>query len=250
MNNQPYDPLLLALEATHGLICLVGAGGKKTTMYTLAALHPGRVALSSTSHMYEYDPAQIDVLVTTGSAEDKPQFPPDSRVVAFAGVTDTPKRVGGLSVAQIEHIHLQDQPDLFVLKADGARARLIKAPAHYEPIVPASTTTVIPVVSARAFGRSLNDGIAHRPELLCEVMGVAMEEALSPTHIAALLSSERGALQGVGDASVVPLINMVDSPDLLGPAREAAELALAATDRYSRVVLASMKERRLVEIVG
>ena len=137
-----------------------------------------------------------------------------------------------------------------MLKADGARARLIKAPAHYEPIIPASTTTVVPVVSARALGRPLGHGIAHRPELLCKVMGVAMDEPLLPAHVAALLSSERGSLQGVGDASVVPLINMVDDPDLLISARKTAELALAGTTRYSKVVLASMKERRLVDVIS
>ena len=244
-----HHPLVVALAATKGLICLVGAGGKKTTMYALAALHPGRVALSSTSHMYQYDGSQVDAIVVARATDPIPKFPPSARVTAFAGVTDTPNRVSGLEEAQINHIHTHDRPDLFILKADGARARLIKAPAAHEPIVPKLATTVIPVVSARAFGRRLDQGIAHRPELLCEVMHVGMDEPLGPRHIASLLTSEHGALKGVGDTTVIPLINMVDNAALLSAAQEAARLALTATDRYASVVLAVMKERHLVEVV-
>ena len=37
--------LLDVLEARAGIVCAVGAGGKKTTLYRLADLHPGRVGL-------------------------------------------------------------------------------------------------------------------------------------------------------------------------------------------------------------
>ena len=42
--------LLDALVAHRGLVCLVGAGGKKTTLYRLAGEHPGRVGITATVH--------------------------------------------------------------------------------------------------------------------------------------------------------------------------------------------------------
>ena len=42
------EQLIDALHARTGLVCAVGAGGKKTTLYRLATSHPGRVALTST----------------------------------------------------------------------------------------------------------------------------------------------------------------------------------------------------------
>lgn len=239
--------LLDALNARRGIVCLTGAGGKKTTMYALAAAHPGRVALSSTSHMYRYVRSQVDCVVSvTGS-----RVPDDytGRVVAFAGATDTADRVGGLEAAQIEAIWATGTFDLVAIKADGARARWIKAPEDYEPVVPTLATTVIPVVSARVIGRSLSSGIAHRPERLAAVMGIAADAPIEPRHIARLLSSEHGALKGVGSATVVALINMVDDEALRVPARAAAQAALEAAPRIARVVLASMKEARLVEVV-
>ena len=241
------EPLLSALHATGGVVCLVGAGGKKTTMYALAAVHPGRVALSSTSHMYVYDEACVDAVI--GVNEGEPVARGSGRVIAFAGPTETPKRVGGLPPDRIRTIWQDGDFDLFLIKADGARARWIKAPERYEPIVPSFANTVIPVVSARVIGRRLEDGIAHRPERAASLMNIAVETPIEPEHLARLLSAPEGGLKGVGDATVVPLINMVDDDDIQRAARTAAVAALAATSRFSRVVLACMKQRRVVEIV-
>ena len=241
------DPLLTDLHATGGVVCLVGAGGKKTTMYSLAALHPGRVALSSTSHMYVYDQKCVDHVV---QVEEGGTFEQGSgRVIAFAGKTDTRNRVGGLPPEHIEVIWRGGDFDLFLVKADGARARWIKAPEAYEPIVPAFADTVIPVVSARVIGRCLSDGIAHRPERAASLMGITVATLIEPAHLARLLSAPEGGLKGVGEASVVPLINMVDDDDIHQAARITATEALATTSRFSRVVLACMKQRRIVEVI-
>ncbi|MGR8918179.1 MAG: selenium cofactor biosynthesis protein YqeC [Gammaproteobacteria bacterium] len=234
------------LAAQRGVVCLVGAGGKKTTMYALAEAHPGRVALSSTSHMYLYDERRVDAVVRLPG--DAPP-PSTARVVAFAGRTETRKRVGGLDAATLQAIRDRGEFDLIVLKADGARARWIKAPQDYEPLIPAFADTVIPVVSARAIGRRLDEGIAHRPERAAAVMHTRVDAPLEPLHLARLLASPDGALKGVGDALVRPLINMVDGPAELAAAREAADLALAMTVRFDRVVLAAMKGAGVVEVV-
>lgn len=238
--------LLDALEARSGVVCVTGAGGKKTTMYALAAAHPGRVALSSTSHMYRYDADRVDRVVQVSGPS-----PPDpgGRVVAYAGATDTPARVGGLDAAQIASLRATGAFDLIVVKADGARARWIKAPAPYEPLVPPCATTVIPVVSVRVLGRRLADGIAHRPERLAEVMGVAPDEPIEPRHLVRLLSSPEGALKGTGEARVVALLNMVDDAALARHARVIAAEALEAAPMLSRVVLAAMNRAEVVEVV-
>ena len=139
--------LLDALSARRGVVCLTGAGGKKSAMYSVAAQHPGRVALSSTAHMYEYDTRVVERVVEV--ARDGLDCAPGVRVVAYSGPTDTPRRVGGLSEAELEQLWLAGQFDLLLIKADGARGRSIKAPAPYEPLVPPSATTVVPAPPAR-----------------------------------------------------------------------------------------------------
>lgn len=267
----------------HLRICLVGAGGKKSTMYAIAAAVSERVMLTSTSHMYRYREDEVDAVITvdeqwpdfsavfSGQARNFSAAPfsgqasetipgaipgqattvsRQTRVVAFAGPTDTPERVGGLQAQTIQTLSEQGEFPLCLIKGDGARARWIKAPADYEPLIPDFVDWVIPVVSARVMGRCLNDGIAHRPELVAAVSGARLDEPLRPEHIAELLTARKGALKGTEPHRVLPLINMVDNDAVAVDARAAAELALTLTDRFDRVVLACMRTPRIVGIVA
>lgn len=238
-----------ALGAQSGFVCLVGAGGKKSTMYALAAAHGGRVLLSSTSHMYPYDRQWVDQIVTLSEPGAPMPATDDARVVAVATDIATPKRVGGLAAERLRDIAREHRFDVCVVKADGARARWIKAPGEYEPVIPDFATTVIPVVSVKVVGRTLDERIAHRPERLTALLGIAPGARIEAGHVSALLSHPRGALKGVGRARVIPLINMVDNPQLHVLARDIAHAALAQSERISTVVLACMKAARIVEIV-
>lgn len=242
--------LIRTLMGHDRVVAVVGAGGKKTTMYALADAYPGRVALSSTSHMYRYDNRYVDAVVSgwpaAGTLPDASRY----RVVAFSGETDTPDRVGGLTEEALGRLVHEAGFDAVVFKADGARARWIKAPASYEPVVPAFTERVIYVVSARALGATLDDRIAHRPARIAAVSGAREGQPLEPQHLGRLIASSEGGLKGVGAAHVLPLINAVDDDRSHALAREAAEIALAASTRFDRVVLARMREGRIVEVLS
>ena len=56
-------------------------------------------------------------------------------------------------------------------------------------------------------------------------MGVALDEPLTAAHLARLLCAADGALKGVGEATVVPLLNMVDDNARSDGARAVARLA-------------------------
>ena len=82
------------------------------------------------------------------------------------------------------------------------------------------------------------------------ITGAAPGEPLAPIHLARLLAAADGALHRTGDAIVVPIINMVDGPEMLLAARETARQALAMTRRFERVVLAAMTAAEpLIEVV-
>jgi probable selenium-dependent hydroxylase accessory protein YqeC len=148
-------------------------------------------------------------------------------------------------------LHSLGRFDITLVKADGARMRLIKAPNPDEPLLPEGVATILPIVSARVFGKPLSARIAHRPERLAAVIDAPIGVRLAPLHVARLLTSSDGALHRVGSAHVFPIINMVDSPELLSLARQAAKAALAATDHYDRIILTSMTAASpVIDIVG
>jgi probable selenium-dependent hydroxylase accessory protein YqeC len=240
------ERLLDLLEARRGIVCAVGAGGKKSTLDRLFEAHPGRVALTTTVRTTKFRelPDTTNVVAPEQALERQvSRAARATRRVAYARLTDKPGRHGDVRGELIEHLHCACGFDLTLVKADGARMRWIKAPADDEPVVPPGTRTLIGVVSARVFGEPLTDRIAHRVERVTVVTGARAGEALTPLHVARLLSSPDGLLRASQGRIVVPVINMVDDDERRRYAAQAAERALDMTDRFDYVVLASLQRQ-------
>jgi probable selenium-dependent hydroxylase accessory protein YqeC len=244
-------PLIDALEAQVGLVCFVGAGGKKTLMFHIADHHSGRVAITATAHIEHLPKRYREALVV--SADDLVEQVialRHQRVVAFARPSELAGRYAGVADDELQRLMRDGGFAVCVVKSDGARGRYIKAPAAHEPPLPRHARLVVPVVSARALGRPLSGKVAHRAEQVAAVTGAAMGEAIMPEHVARLLASGDGALKGTAGCRVIPVINMVDDDERETLARKAAEQALGMTDRFDRVLLTAMKrERPLVAVI-
>lgn len=243
------EELLDVLDARHGIVCAVGAGGKKSTLYRLLAAHRGRAAFTSTVFTYTFpDDLAAQPIVATPDAivarvlEAARSHPK----LAYACPSDKPGRYVGLTAAQVLRCHREGGFDATFVKADGARMRLVKAPDAHEPNLVPGATTVLGLVSARAIGLPLSARCAHRPECVAAVTGAAEGEILTPLHVARLIASPDGLLRGVGDAHFVPVINMADSAEERAQAIEAARRALDLSHRYDRVVVASMRSPRAI----
>jgi probable selenium-dependent hydroxylase accessory protein YqeC len=236
--------LLELLAAHRGLVCAVGAGGKKTTLYRLVEAHlaagSSRIGLTCTVAMARPPRALGKPLIAEAANLPRELAGREHPVVVYAEPSSKPGRIGGVPPAVLAGLHAKGGFDVTLIKADGARMRWIKAPAQGEPVLPPGVTTVLPLLSAKIFGQPLSDTVAHRPELVAAVTGAEPGEPLTPEHVARLLTSEHGALRGVGQATVVPIINMVDDQGQRTAALAAARQALAKSDRLARVVLARM----------
>ncbi|NIR46081.1 MAG: putative selenium-dependent hydroxylase accessory protein YqeC [Gemmatimonadetes bacterium] len=248
------NDLVDVLESRTGTSCAVGAGGKKTTLYHLATTHPGRVGLTSTVPTARF-PSRLgayEVIAEGGELVDAVlQAARRHPLVAFARPEVKRARYGGLSSQLLEEIQEARVFDLLLVKGDGARRRWIKAPTADEPVIPIGTTTVLPVVSARAMGEPLTEQIAHRLHRVEKVTGARYGETVRPAHIARLLADPDGSLKGTGEMRVIPILNMVDNKELETAALEAAEAALEMTDRYDRIVLTChLSPDRLVAVVS
>jgi probable selenium-dependent hydroxylase accessory protein YqeC len=239
--------LLDVLAARRGLVAVVGAGGKKSTLYRLAEAHrlvgSARIGLTCTVSSGAPPASLVAARLVAAPERLAAELPPLARLhhlVAYAQPSPKPGRLGGLPGELIARLHAAGDFTVTLIKADGARMRWVKAPREDEPVLPEGVATVLPVISARALGRPLDPATCHRMERVAAVTGAAPGEPLGPIHLARLLASDQGALQRTGDAVVVPVVNMVEGAARQAAAREVARLALAASDRFERVVLTSM----------
>jgi len=231
--------LLDLVDARSGVVCAVGAGGKKSLLRRLAAEHPGRFALTGTvfiTHVPEDAGFAIAVAADSDLSGAVAQLGPAARVV-YACPSDKPGRWAGASAATIERIHREGGFAATYVKADGARMRWVKAPDDDEPALPACCTTVLPVVSALAIGEPLSSRVAHRVERIEQVLGLREGEIITPVHLGRLIASPLGSMKLTAGRRVVPVINMVDDAQREASAREAAAVALASNSCIDRVVL-------------
>lgn len=234
--------LLDLLDARSGVVCAVGAGGKKSLLNHLATTHPARVALTATTSMTHFA-GHPRFAVAVDEDERLPgavaALDPALSVV-YACPSSKPGRWAGVSEATLERIHREGDFVATYVKADGARMRHMKAPADGEPALPACCTNVVPILSALAIGEPFTAAIAHRVEHIQRVTGLHENERITARHLGQLLASADGSMKATEGRRVVPVINMVDDDLREAQAREAAAVALALCSHIDRVVLACL----------
>jgi probable selenium-dependent hydroxylase accessory protein YqeC len=235
--------LLEALSAD-GLVCVVGAGGKKTTLYALAN-RLDRAVVTATVRIPIFDSHVARVFVT-----DDPVQAVESAAEWPIGVVPEREddRYRGYEVGVIDDLGGRTDVTLLV-KADGARTREFKAPGEREPQLPRNADTVIPIASAHAVGEPLDERTVHRPERVAALTDLAVGDAVTAEAVATVLASPEGGLRDVPEgARAIPLLNKVDDAEDERVAREIARGIHERAD-VERVVLARMAEAEVVAVI-
>ncbi|PSP72430.1 putative selenium-dependent hydroxylase accessory protein YqeC [Halobacteriales archaeon QS_3_64_16] len=229
--------------AVGDLTCVVGAGGKKTTLYALAA-RLDRAVVTATVRIPIFDEQVARVAVTDDPAGAIEQVA--ERPLGVVPEREREDRYLGYNLAVVNDF-AERTDDPLLVKADGARTRWLKAPDEREPQLPREADTVLPIASARVIGEPLTDERVHRPEHVAAITERAVGEEIEPSDVAAVLASTRGGLKDVPEkATVVPVVNMVDDGELEATGRRIARGVLdragpgTGSPTVSRIVLARM----------
>src|SRR6266700_1278635 len=198
---------------TSPLIAITGAGGKTTTMYTLAdelAQRGKRVITTTTTQIFYPEPGETDTLIvafeTPALIKMIDEAWQQSHRITVAGNVLRTDKLAGLQPEQPYELLLKSGADVVIVEADGARYRMIKAPAEHEPVIPLRTNVALLMISAEAINQPLSDRIAHRPEQVATVTGINVGDVLSPAVIARLITSEKGALKHIPETASAYLL--------------------------------------------
>ena len=177
------DALRMAADE---IVALVGGGGKTTAMFRLAREvvdRGGRAITTTTTRIFGAQIALAPAHVPAADAtrERVAAALAAHRHVLVIGATDAGSgKAEGVSLDLFRRLRAWF-PDVCLLnEADGSRMRPFKAPADYEPVIPAETTLVVPVVGADVFGKPLDADHVHRPELVSALSGAPLGTPITP----------------------------------------------------------------------
>lgn len=240
----------LRLEPGQALT-LTGAGGKTSALRQLAQeLAPGTPLLVTTTTHFGID--QLDFAALHLTAEARPngseigQLLAEHRTVALTGAEAAGgAKWSGVPAAWIDELKAEVAAvdGCIVVEGDGARQRPLKAPADHEPVVPASSDRLIPVVGVDALGARLTEKTVHRPARFAELTGCSLGERIRAEHLVRLLTSPQGALKGrPAGAPVRALLNAVGT----GRSAQAVSETCLGALRGARVIEAAI----LAEVGG
>ena len=218
------------------LISIVGAGGKTTTMYTLArelAQRGSRVITTTTTNIYLPRQGETDTLIV---ASETPMLLKminaawvQHQRVTVAGRVIGAGKLAGLQPNQPYELLTKSGANTVIVEADGARHHMIKAPAEHEPAVPPETNTALLMMSAGAINQPLSEEIAHRAERVAAVLGIGQGDRLTPSLVAQLILSERGGLKGIPEQAKVYVLITHVTEERRDALREVASLVLGSS---------------------
>ena len=176
------------------MVCAVGGGGKTSLVLSLAS---------------EGEEKNYPVIVTTttkmGLEEERgfltvtdEEIPPTDRTIRWIGGIQG-ERVLGREPKEVA-TWFSDFHGWVLVEADGARRRPIKAPARHEPVIPSQATLVVLNIGLDAVEKPIGD-VAHRPELLAEILGAGKESLITPQMVASLVIHNEGGRKRIPDSS-------------------------------------------------
>jgi len=242
------------------LISLVGAGGKTTLMYRLAAQLSRRFGQAiSTTTTRIWPPGQQEspcILYLPPGASLSPGRLKETLArqghVTLVSEPLPSKKLKGLEPSRIEELKSCLPGVPIVVEADGAAQRSLKVPAPWEPVIPEATTLVIAVVGIDVLDQRLTEEHVFRAQQAAQLLGIQPGERITEEHIALILSHPQGVIKGSPAASrIMVFINKVELLEDLSRARRLAErVLLEGAPRTGGVVLGSARSGEVFALVG
>ena len=241
MDDRRAATLAHALGLAHApeLVAIVGGGGKSSLLFALADSLPGRVVLTTTTRIFTAQMSQAEEACSLADENWRERLDAFASSLLVVGGAEGDRAVGVPPELPAEML-ARPGVDWVVVEADGSRMLPVKAPAAHEPVIPDQTGLLVPVVGIDALSGPIRE-VAHRPERVSTITGLAPEEMLTPEALAALLTSSQGGLKDAPQAArVAVLINKVESPSEFVAARQVARCILREP-RVERVVIGALR---------
>jgi probable selenium-dependent hydroxylase accessory protein YqeC len=237
------------------VVALVGGGGKTSAMFRLAretVAEGGRAITTTTTRIFaaqiQLSPAHVPAAAATREGV-LAALAAHGQVLVIGEADPGTGKAEGVTLDLFRRLRVWCPGTIILNEADGSRMRPFKAPAAHEPVIPAETTLVIPMVGADIFGQPLDAEHVHRPERVSALSGAPTGSPITPAVVARVLAHGDGGRKGVpAGARVIAVINKVERLDDRAPARETAERLLGEPAIEAVLLTALRREEPVLEV--
>lgn len=185
-------------------VAFVGAGGKTSAMFALAAELFPPVILTTSTHLgaWQADLADKHIIIKTANDLNELNLNHTAPVL-LTGPANADNRLAGLEPSLLHTIyqHCREKGVSLLIEADGARQQPLKAPAAYEPAIPPWVDHVVVMAGLSGLGRPLNSETVHRQEIFTHLTGLRSGEDIKTEHLVSILGSPSGGLKGIPEGA-------------------------------------------------
>lgn len=203
------------------VISIVGGGGKTSTMKRLARelnYLNRQVVVTTTTRLAASEGLAFEHKLFTYNLPEKEWLKngrlPDCELLLVGSGIEAGK-LKGIRPEEVDLMHRLEPRKHVLVEADGAAKKPFKAPASYEPVVPASSQMVIVMVGAWALGVPVLPEYVHRPHLIAQWAGISLGDPLTVEVAAKVILHPESYLRSLpAGAEMVVLINGVDTSNL------------------------------------
>lgn len=256
-----------ALRLRPGLtVAFVGAGGKTSAIRRLileisngelapASGEPPTATLITTTtrlgrgqeslaHYHLVDPSQDQIA-------GLPDLLKEHRSVLVTGPAREDKWLAPADRIQDElHRHARSSGAVFLIEADGAQGRSLKAPAEHEPVIPKFADLVVPMAGLDVLTQAIQSEFVHRPELVAALLDAPQGTQIGADELVGVLAAENGGLKRIPDgAEVRVLLNKADS-SRMETGRRIAQTLLENSRIRSVALISAMEDDPVREVHG
>lgn len=193
-----------------GIITCVGAGGKSSLLMSLAGEwreNKGSFLLTTTTKMFFPQVINFAPVFSRDQLRGKKWVSKFLGKFGYAGWFTGWRgiKVDGIPPGWIDEFSGDRLVSAVFVEGDGARQKLLKVPAEYEPVIPKSTDLVVGVLSLQALGQELDSRVVHRLERMEAILGKKQGHKLVLPDLAALALHPQGIYGGFPGKKILVL---------------------------------------------
>ena len=244
-------------------ISLVGAGGKSTLFSRMAdelAHKNKRMILTTTTKMFSWQLAPFIKKENLIEFNDEKIMEDNIKKFFYKNknreivlVHHRIKEKEGEKISGPEPFYLdkwwkEKLADYFLVEADGAAGRPVKAPASHEPVIPLSTTDLVGVIGIDALGLSLQEENIFRSEIFSRLTGLNLGEKVGIEALAFLICHSQGLFKEAPPGCRLHLfINKAEDPENLKMAEELTfQVLKICPRRISDIIIGATGQKEVV----